>query len=113
MHVQVLHIADCPGWIPARDRVRAALDGRGLTDVPVELVEVRTAREAAELPFAGSPTILVDGVDLFPGAEPVADLACRVYVTEDGLGPAPDRGQLEVAMWPDPQPPLRDDRGVG
>jgi hypothetical protein len=41
---------------------------------------VRTAREAERLGFAGSPTILVDGIDPFadPGAS--TGLACRIEV---------------------------------
>src|SRR5690606_26209614 len=37
--------------------------------------------DAAEGPFAGSPTITLNGEDLFPGADPSVDLACRIYAT--------------------------------
>lgn len=98
MEIQVLHIDECPNWQEAGDRVRRALDSIGLGDVPVEFVLIRTADEAVRLAFAGSPTILVDGEDLFPSEGQTADLACRVYLTESGVAGAPTVGQLERAL---------------
>jgi len=48
--------------------------------------------------FHGSPSILVDGVDLF--AEPGAGvgLSCRVYRTPEGLSGAPTVEQLRAAL---------------
>ncbi|BDZ66160.1 hypothetical protein [Agromyces mangrovi Wang et al. 2018] len=105
MHVQVVRIAECPGWELAGARLEAALDGIGLPDVPVEYVLVASEADAAELAFGGSPTILVDGVDLFPGAGRTTALACRVYPTERGLAPSPTSAQLAAA--------LRERLGVG
>lgn len=39
---------------------------------------IRTPQEAATTGFAGSPTITVDGRDLFPGGARTESLACRV-----------------------------------
>lgn len=97
MKVELLHIVDCPNTAVAEEHARAALDSLGLTDVPVEVVTIRTEAEAADAPFGGSPTILVDGVDLFPTA-PVRSLACRVYATESGFAGAPTRDQIEAAL---------------
>ena len=98
MKVQVLHIDDCPNWEEAGLRTRQALDAAGLADVPVEFVLIRTESEATSTGFAGSPTIVVDGEDLFPSDGRTADLACRVYLTEHGLAGAPTRTQLERAL---------------
>lgn len=98
MRVEVLHIAECPGWELAVAATREALDGLGLDDIEVESALVRTAADATTTGFAGSPTILVDGTDLFPGPEPVSDLACRVYITEQGIRPAPTRAQIGDAL---------------
>ena len=97
MKVELLHIVDCPNTAVAEEHARAALDALGLADVPVELVTIRTEAEAADAPFGGSPTILVDGVDLFPTA-PVRSLACRVYATGSGYAGAPTQEQIEAAM---------------
>jgi len=59
---------------------------------------VETAEEAERIGFHGSPSILVDGVDVF--AEPGADvgLSCRVYRSADGLAGAPTLEQLRAAL---------------
>ncbi|GAA2829312.1 hypothetical protein FB468_2795 [Leucobacter komagatae] len=97
MKVELLHIVDCPNTAVAEEHARAALDALGLADVPVELVTIRTEAEAADAPFGGSPSILVDGVDLFPTA-PVRSLACRVYATGSGYAGAPTQEQIEAAL---------------
>lgn len=94
----MVHIDDCPNWEEAGARTRQALDAVGLTDVPVEYVLVRTGREAMRTGFAGSPTIVVDGEDLFPSDGRTPDLACRVYLTEVGQAGMPTRAQLEQAL---------------
>ena len=97
MKVELLHIVDCPNTVVAEEHARAALDSLGLTDVPVELVTIHSEAEAASTQFGGSPTILVDGVDLFPTA-PVRSLACRVYATGSGYAGAPTQEQIEAAL---------------
>ncbi|UVI37480.1 hypothetical protein [Brevibacterium spongiae] len=97
MKVELLHILDCPNTGIAEANVRAALDAHGLSDVPIRLVTIRNEVEATSTPFGGSPTILVDGVDLFP-TTPVRSLACRVYATGDGFAGAPTQDQAEEAL---------------
>lgn len=97
MKIHLLHIDDCPNWQEAGDRVRRALDSIGRSDIPVEFVLIRTEAEAVSSGFAGSPTILLDGQDLFPSEGKTADLACRVYLTEHGFAGAPTVG-LERAL---------------
>jgi hypothetical protein len=97
MKVQLLHIDACPNTADAEARTRGALDALGCADVPVESVTIRSEAEAASIQFGGSPTILVDGTDLFP-TMPVRSLACRVYRTEDGFAGAPTQEQLEEAL---------------
>ena len=97
MKVELLHIVDCPNTAVAEANARAALESLGLTDVPVELVTIHSEAEAANIRFGGSPTILVDGVDLFP-TTPVRSLACRVYATGKGFAGAPGQEQIEAAL---------------
>ncbi|GEK86572.1 hypothetical protein [Microbacterium aerolatum] len=95
MKVDVVHIDDCPNWVTAGDRVRAALDALGMVDVPVGYVLLRTPEEASEVVFAGSPTILLDGQDAFASGGSTTDLACRVYMTDTGLAGLPSVRQIE------------------
>lgn len=97
MKVELLHIVDCPNTAVAEEHACAALDSLGFTDVPVELVTIHSEDEATSTQFGGSPTILVDGVDLFPTA-PVRSLACRVYASESGYAGVPTVKQLRTAI---------------
>jgi hypothetical protein len=94
MQVEIAHIDECPNWLDAGARVRAALDECGLSGVPVAYRLIRTAADAAALPFGGSPTILIDGRDAFPSGGSTAEPACRIYLTESGLAGLPSPQQL-------------------
>lgn len=94
MELEVLHIDDCPNWEQAGDRLRQALAATGLDDVPIRFRLIRTAEDASGSGFAGSPTITVDGEDLFPSEGRTNDLACRVYFTPSGLAGLPTVDQL-------------------
>ena len=63
----MLHIDDCQNWQRAGERVRIALAQVGDTITAVEFLLLSTPEETAAVPFAGSPTITLDGEDLFPG----------------------------------------------
>ena len=82
----------CPNWQVARERIELVLKQLGETSA-VTLERVETPKEADELHFRGSPTILIDGVDPFDASGP-AGLSCRVYRTEAGLEGAPSVDQL-------------------
>ncbi|MFJ4044182.1 hypothetical protein ACIPV2_00370 [Microbacterium sp. NPDC089987] len=97
MMIELLHIVGCPNTDITEANTRAALDTLGLGAVPIESVTIRTEAEAVSTRFGGSPTILVDGVDLFPTA-PVHSLACRVYATENGYAGAPTASQITEAL---------------
>jgi RNA polymerase sigma-70 factor (ECF subfamily) len=52
------------------------------------------ARRSRIRSFAGSPTILIDGIDAFPDATPITELACRVYRTPSGFAGTPTIEEL-------------------
>lgn len=97
MDARVAYFDDCPCWRTAEERPGEALTLVGRPDVPVTLVDVRSQTEARVSGFAGSPTILIDGVDLFPGsAVRTHGLACRLYRSPSGPAGAPSVDDL----WP-------------
>lgn len=96
--IEVLHIEDCANWEEVGRRVRNALAALGDISASVRFRLVQTQDDAAAMTFAGSPTITVDGVDLFPIAEPPAALACRVYMTPAGSAGLPTQDQLMEAL---------------
>lgn len=97
MKVEILHIDDCPNTAEAGDRLRSVLDSEGYTGADIAFVLIRSADDAAGVLFAGSPTILVDGKDLFPSAR-TQELACRIYSTPTGLAGIPTVDQLKEAL---------------
>ena len=98
MNIEVLHIVDCPSWVEAGSRLRGALDATGFGETAITYRLLSTRADAARVPFAGSPTITVDGQDLFPSGGSTADLACRVYLTPTGLAGLPMTEQLIAAI---------------
>lgn len=96
MRVEILYFDGCPNWQEVGARVDAA--AAGLVDVEITYRRVTTDKEAAALPFAGSPTILLDGTDAFDDALPVTELACRLYQTDAGLMGLPTVTQLAGAL---------------
>jgi len=59
---------------------------------------VDTLEDAERVGFHGSPSILVDGVDVFAGPNAAVGLSCRVYRTPDGPAGAPTMEQLRAAL---------------
>ena len=85
MEVRLVYFDGCPSWQLARERLRQGLDRLGRTDVSISEVQVETTDEATAADFAGSPTILIDGRDLFPPSTVwTGGLACRLYWTPTG-----------------------------
>ncbi|MBG6214819.1 MAG: thioredoxin family protein [Cryobacterium sp.] len=98
MKIEILHIGDCPNWQEAGERARSALTQAGLSDATIEYRLLSSPEDAAQVSFAGSPTILIDGIDAFPGAVPTTDLACRISVTHSGLAGLPTTDRLRAAF---------------
>lgn len=98
MRFEVLHIDACPNSAEAIGRLREALVATGHPDAVVETRLLRTPEDAADAPFAGSPTITLDGTDLFPTTGQTNDLACRVYATPAGLAGVPTTAQIIDAI---------------
>ena len=95
MDVTLLYFDGCPSWQTADRRLRELADELGF-DLAYRTVE--TAEAAEELPFRGSPTILVDGRDPFSrGDEPVG-LSCRIYQTPGGPAGSPTTDQLREVL---------------
>ena len=98
MRVEVLYFEGCPTYVAAEKAVREVLAGEDI-EARVEMVAVNTDEEAQELRFPGSPTIRVDGRDLFPGpGRTEYALGCRMYATPKGLKGSPTAKMLEEAL---------------
>lgn len=98
MDVEVRFVEGCPSLPVTRQRLRNALDAVGCAGVDIRVRQVRTDAEAAALEFTGSPTILVDGNDLFGHADAVVGLSCRLYRSAHGITGSPSIEQLTAAL---------------
>jgi len=97
VRLQLLHVEECPNEVVALERVEAALSGLGRDD-HVEQVLISTHDEARQWSFHGSPSLLVDGVDVFAGPDDQVALACRLYRTPHGPAGFPDLEQVSEAL---------------
>jgi hypothetical protein len=98
MKMEILYFDGCPTYRAAEKTLREVLEEQGIV-AEVELVAVNTDWEAQELRFAGSPTIRVDGEDLFPVPERAEyALGCRMYATSEGLRGSPTATMLSEAL---------------
>jgi hypothetical protein len=92
--VELLFWEGCPSHPAALADLRAALG----PEVEVVMREVESEEDAVANGFPGSPTIRIDGADLFPIDEPPG-LTCRIYRLRDGrFSPTPDPLDLREAL---------------
>ncbi len=98
VRVQLLYFDGCPSYGVAVERLRQVLADWGI-DNDLELVRVDTEHDARTLRFPGSPTIRIDGKDLFPiQGIGTAGLGCRVYRTPEELSGAPTVEMIAAAL---------------
>ena len=81
MKIQLLHTADCHVWRDSLTVLEEALKTKGV-EVKYEVVLVESEEQAKTYKFSGSPTILVEGIDVDPRARSVTIYSvssCRPY----------------------------------
>ncbi|MGH7761599.1 MAG: thioredoxin family protein [Candidatus Dormibacteraceae bacterium] len=94
MKITIQYFDGCPHWKLAEERVLNVVKGFSNEQITLERQLIDSPATAERVGFHGSPTILVDGQDLFAtGAESIS-LGCRVFLTEDGIQGAPSEKQL-------------------
>lgn len=92
----LLYFDDCPNWQQTAshlDRLTSEFP-----DLTVTRQLVDTDEAAQRLGFLGSPTILLDGVDLFAARDMPVGLSCRIYLTPAGPAGSPTLEQLRDAL---------------
>jgi hypothetical protein len=99
MTVELLWWEGCPSHPETLADLERILREEGIS-AEVKRVEIESDEQARREHFPGSPTIRVDGRDIFPaeGREPFS-LTCRVYRLRDGrVSPTPDPEDLRDAL---------------
>ncbi|WP_434812404.1 thioredoxin family protein [Microbacterium sp. bgisy189] len=96
MDVTLLYFDGCPNWKIADERLRLLALER--PDITVRRQLVRTPEEAEQVGFLGSPSIQVDGIDVFAQPGSPVGLTCRMYPTPHGYAGAPTVEQLRTVL---------------
>ncbi len=96
MDITLLYFPDCPNWRTVQERLTLLATERPDITVTHQLVE--TPEQAERVGFLGSPSIQVNGVDVFAGPGSRVGLACRRYLTPDGYAGSPTLEQLRAVL---------------
>jgi hypothetical protein len=98
--VELLWWEGCPSTERVLADLRETLRQVGLDPAAVRMTEIVTDADAEAARFLGSPTVLIDGVDVQPtGDEEQPGLSCRVYRRRDGrISPTPDPDDVRDAL---------------
>ncbi len=83
MKIQLLYFIGCPSWEVALKNLKTAIQQEGI-DGDIQLIHVQDDSEAEKYRFLGSPSIHIDGHDLWPSNRDRYFLSCRVYETPEG-----------------------------
>ena len=77
--IELQYFEGCPNAIEMKRRVKEAI-GQISSDVMYKEVIVKTHELSKQLKFRGSPTVIINGVDLENLPESLeGNLACRIY----------------------------------
>jgi hypothetical protein len=82
--IQFLYIQECPHSEITWSLLAQSLETLGI-QINVERIEIHDDLEADHYSFQGSPSIKVDGVDLWEQKRDEYHMGCRVYPTPSGL----------------------------
>ena len=99
MTVELLWWEGCPSHPETLADLERILREEGI-GAELRRVEIESDEQARREQFPGSPTIRIDGEDIFPPeeGEPYS-LTCRIYHLRDGrVSPTPDPEDLREAL---------------
>lgn len=98
MKIELLYFDECPSYQVARVLLEQVLAEEGIT-APIEMIRVADEDDALDKQFVGSPTLRVNGADLFPDqTSDVFAMQCRVYRTPQGFKGVPTKEMLRAAL---------------
>ncbi len=99
LQIDILYTRDCAGWEMASELLQRVLADLGL-EAEITYWLVASDRQAIEWSFIGSPTIRVNGQDLFPMPGAAAGMRLRPYFTDEGMLDYPTYEMLHEALRP-------------
>jgi hypothetical protein len=82
MRVELLYWDADPNYMTTRQRLVEVLTEDAF-ETPIQMIAVNSTADAELLGFPGSPTIRIDGVDIYPPGAGEAGLRLRSYPDDD------------------------------
>ncbi|MEV0169128.1 hypothetical protein [Nonomuraea fuscirosea] len=114
LELTVLTVPDCPNEPVLRERLARALTAYPHASITHRVIDDEA--DAVRWGMHGSPTLLINGVDVFATPEAAPSLSCRLYQDETGsTGGAPSVTALCQALGHavrNPEPAKHRDRIV-
>jgi len=99
LEILVLGWSGCPTTGTVREWIQQTCSEAGIPAPSVHIEYIETDAEAHRRGFVGSPTFVVDGVDLLPAVDSPPALSCRLYRLRDGRpSPLPDPADFVAAL---------------
>jgi hypothetical protein len=94
LKIELLHFEGCPGFIETLGILHRVIAEAGLMARIVPVVLGPGDRSD----FSGSPSILVDGEDLFSAGRSGRTMSCRIYFTPKGSKNHPTAAMVREAL---------------
>ena len=98
MQIELLFIEGCPNLALARRNLAHVVRRSGIDNAEVVERLVGPDEQGAPDEMHGSPTILIDGIDVAPLRRDEVTICCRLYRTEHGITGAPTVDTLIDAL---------------
>jgi len=102
MRVELLYWDGDPSYMTARQRLVEVLTEDAF-ETPIQMIAVSSTQDAELLSFPGSPTIRIDGQDIYPEGIEAIGLRLRTYPQDADRQPgetddAPGKGLIRAAV---------------
>ena len=95
--IELFYFDQCPSW---KETLRYLEEITNELDINNEInsINVETNEDAKKYKFAVSPTIKVNGEDIFPDKQSNYALECRIYKTTRGFKGSPTKEMILVKL---------------
>ena len=97
MLIELLYLDDCPGHETVILWIREILPELDKS-AEFKMIHVRNPTQAEELKFVGSPTIRIDGQEVFPSEDKEYGMKYRMFEGKRGENSFPPRKLIEEAL---------------
>ena len=78
--IEFQYFDGCPNSVATLSNLRGLVKDGVISNEEIKIVEIKDAKTAEKLNFQGSPTILVDGIEIYSEKKPdTYAYSCRVY----------------------------------